>query len=316
MMKKAVELAPLDSKVLHFYAQHLLFTGKPGAMELTEKAYRLDPLSFEIMTFYTALLLDAGRQQDSQRVLEAYEGWVNPASAAVTYIRAGNLKLARQKLEETRILWGEHSQHALMLDYMLTSVSGDDRRARQIEQKLLAKMETEYVTFYFWGKGEIIKRKYELAYEQRQYGLIQRVRGARPPQISEEEWQTLRRNMNFEQLGNVSNTNIFLARSPAEIETLRANQIDVDLSVLKNYVGIYDAEGFGKLRFYVKEENLWMESLTSMLTVRHYKTIALDQNNFELENLKGFSYVFVDAQDYDMISVSGQITRYYKKVEP
>ncbi|HIG43849.1 MAG: hypothetical protein ABGY96_25095 [bacterium] len=220
------------------------------------------------------------------------------------------------QVRQSSELIGEHSQHALMLDYMLTSGSGDDRHARQIEQKLLAKMETEYVTFYFWGQGEIIKRKYELAYEQRQYGFIQRVRGARPPQFSEEEWQTLRRNMNFEQLGNVSNTNIFLQRTPAEIKALGADQVDIDLSVLENYVGIYDGEGFGKLRFYVVEGNLWIESMTSVLPVRHFKTIALDQNKFELENLKGFSYVFVDAQDYDMISVSGQITRYYKKVEP
>jgi len=74
--------------------------------------------------------------------------------------------------------------------------------------------------------------------------------------------------------------------------------------------GIYDAEGFGKLRFYVMEGSLWIESMTAMLTVRQIKTIALDQSKFELENLKGFSYVFVDAQDYDMISVRGQITRY------
>ena len=89
------------------------------------------------------------------------------------------------------------------------------------------------------------------------------------------------------------------------------NQAKIDLSDLERYSGTYNAKGFLPLRFSVIEGTLQIAFRGTQL-----RTFAVDENRFELENTKGFSYTFVEAEDFDLIAIRGQVSRYYSKVEP
>jgi hypothetical protein len=257
-----------------------------------------------------------GRQLDAERVMTSFLVTATEQPdlfASHIYLQAGNLDLAEQHLERAKLVWGVDDPFVMVDDYRLAMARGDDALASSIEQELLRKMENEYVIYNFWGSADSLKRRYELAYQQRQSHFVQSVLGTRPSRFSDEEWQDLRARMNIAELGDAALPTA-RSRTQREANALLARRVELDPSVIGRYVGVYEAAGFLPLAFTREGAELWVENPAVGF---RGGTIAVAENQFELFDVKGIQYTFAlrGTDEYDLEATNGQIVRHYRRVD-
>ncbi len=314
-MERAVQLSPQDALIQMLYAMHLLLTVQPGTLEAMEKAYRLDPLSPGPVFFYALTLGEFGRVLDAERVMAS--SLVTAAEqtdldAATLYLQTQNFELAEQHLERAKAVWGADDPRVLANEYQLARARGDDALASSIEQELLRRMENESVLYDGFGSADSLKRRYQLAYQQRQFHFVGSVLRNKPPQFTDEEWQDLREKMNIAELGDTALPTL-RTRTEAEANAVLARRVDLDPAVIDDYVGVYDAAGF-VVEFSRRGAELWIE----VPQLRYQgRTVAIAENQFELLDTKGYQFRFMEpgAHEYDLELTNGQIVTHYRRID-
>ncbi|HIL96395.1 MAG TPA: hypothetical protein EYG51_10815 [Pseudomonadales bacterium] len=314
LMEQAYQLNPQNAQVLRILSDHLAFTSKPESIAMIEQAYRLDPLSPDVVLAYADALRVSGRQRDAQQLIEGFmatgSGGLDTRQASFFFLQAGDLDLAQQYQTKSQLIWGVDDSLVLQNEYMLVGRQGNEARAKEIETILLERMEHELVIYNYWGSTDTIKRRFDLAYAQRQPHFIQSVRASDPASgFSEDEWRELRGKMNVHALGDIGLLP-FRQRTDNVIDNLLTHPVEVDVSSLDKFVGTYESSGFTTLTFEVKEGDLWI----STSEVSSLRTVAISSSRFELLEFTGFNYYFVTDPNHDLVAMDGQITRYYKRV--
>ena len=319
LMERAVQLSPQNAHIRMIYARYLGSTNQPGFLEEVEKAYRLDPLSPDAIQEYASSLQGIGRQIDAQRIMESYMATaeeVNNVLLAWIYGQTRNWEMIEQQYEKIKAIWGADHSYAKRVEYGLAKSRGDATFSNSIEQELMRRMENEPIPFNGFGSAENLKRRYQLAYQQRQFYLSMFVLGNKPSQFTDKEWQNLRERMNIAELGDKSLPNI-RSRTKAEANALLERQIELDPSVMDRYVGVYGlhSSGFGYSReIYKKGAELWIES---QAFGRPMKMIAVSENQFEVLERKEMQLRFFEpgTHEYDLEITDGQITDYCRRID-
>jgi len=320
LMQRAVQLSPQDAEINMIYGRYLTFTHQPGAIEVLEKAYRLDPFNPEVVTMYTDSLSAYGRQIDAMQIMESYlvsSDEIDEFLATKIYIGTGNLELAEKHHERAKAIWGPKNPRVMVHEGQLARLRGDDSRSKSIEQELLRRMESEYVVYHSWGSADNLKRRLQLAYQQRQRVFVWTAFGNKPLPFSDEEWQDLRAKMNIAELGEEALT-LTGTRTKAEKKALLERRVELDPSVLDKYAGVYalvkgNVTTSIALEISRKAEELWLESPQSG---NREIFIAISENTFESLDTKNVELRFVERgiNDYDMESTRGQRIDHYRRI--
>jgi hypothetical protein len=222
--------------------------------------------------------------------------------------------LAEQHLEKAKAVWGADDPRVLIIEYKLAAARGDVTLASSIEQELLRRMENESVHYDGFGSADSLKRRYQLAYQQRQFHFVQSVLGDKPPQFTDEEWQDLREKMNIAELGDTALPTL-RTRTEAEANALVARRIELDPSIIDKYVGVYEIDTGGYiLKFSINDAGLWLEDPQ---VVFEGKVIAIAENQFELLAAKGYFFRFLapGVQDHDLAVTDGQVVTHYRRTD-
>jgi hypothetical protein len=286
---------------------------------LVERAYRLDPLSFQTVFPYTVHLQAIGRQLDAERAMATYlaSGAMPDLFTPFVYLRSGNLDQAEYYIEQAKAVWGADQPMVLIYESMLAGLKGDDATVKSIEQELLQRMESENVMYNFWGTPDTWKQRILLAYQQRQYHLVQHVLDPEPPpQFSDKEWQDLREKMNIAELQSLASRDTpARTRTAAEQDALLAGAFPVGPAVLNNYVGVYEAVEIAyTIEFFTRDGELWNRDHENGY---EGQMIALTADQFELLDLKEYHFQFLDRSNlgYDMESKDGQVGIHWRRVD-
>jgi len=317
LMKRGIQLSPQDSEINMIYGIYLGPTHQEGVIKQIEKAYRLDPFSPQVAMNYVLGLRATGRQLDAERVLESFlvtATNINELFATRIYLAAKNLEMAEQHLEKAKAVWGTDDPIVMVNEYQLAELRGDDPLMKSIEKELLRRMESEYVKYNFWGSADNVKRRYQLAYQQRQLGLIQHVLGYKPSQFTDEEWQDLREKMNIAELGDKA-LPYGNSRTKAEINALLERKIELDPSLMNQYVGVYKPDGSGS-NLEISRKDGELSAVWSNDGIPH-RMIAVAENQFELLDIKNDTLTFLEhiRNDYDLEEIDGQIVYHYRRID-
>jgi len=318
LMKRAVRLSPQDAYIRMIYGWYLGHAHQPGWEEEIEKSYRLDPFNFNVVDFYIATIREIGRQRDAERIMESFlvtGGKIDDRFTTRIYISARNIELAEQHLERAKVIWGPDNPGVLKYEYQLAIIRGDDTLANSIEKELLRRMESELVSYWGWGSADSLKRRYQLAYQQRHLTFIYNVLMNKPSQFTDEEWQDLRDKMNIAELGDTALMSSPRSRTKEEESTLFERRIELDPSVIDNYVGVYRSDTNPSiLEISRKDSELWVGYPQSGL---QGKLIAVSEGKFERLDRKGYQFRFLElgSHEYDLEVTDGQLVEYYRRID-
>jgi len=318
LMERAVQLCPENAEILLAYAFYLGVTHQVGSMNEMEKTYRLDPFNQYVVLRYADGLSANGRQLDAQRIMESLMVTSQEANEFFTtglYIRSGNLELAEQHHERAKEIWGTDHPRVMINEYRLAWLRGNDTLANSIEKELLQRMESEHVMYNWWGSADNLKRRYQLAYQQRQPHFVQSVLGNKPLQFTDEEWLDLREKMNISELGDEVLSSA-RPRTKEEEKALLEKRIKLDPSVIDQYVGRYKAYELGLILEISKKDGELIAVWPHQAGIPH-RLIAVTENQFELLDIKNDTLIFLEhnRNDYDLEEIDGQIVFHYRRIE-
>jgi hypothetical protein len=265
---------------------------------------------------YADHLRSRGRQLDAERILESFlvtADEIDEIFATHTYIGTKNLELAEQHHERAKVIWGARHPLVMVNEYLLARNRGDDALADSIEDELLQRMESEYVNYIF-GDATSLKRRFQLAYQQRQPHFLQSILRSKPSYFTDEEWRDLRKKMNINELGD-SALRSPTSRTKEEVNALLERRIELDQSVIDNYIGVYKIDpGLYTVKVFRKGTELWYEA---RINGWQDKMIAVAENQFELLNdkLRQIRFLERSPREYDLELTFGQVVSLWRHID-
>jgi len=317
LMERAVQLSPQDAEIHMIYGLYLELTHQANVIGELEKGYRLDPFNMEVVNIYAQYLRVQGRQVDAQKIIESAMVTgknVNDFYAIRIYLAAQNLELVWRLHERSKAIWGADYPWVMIIEYLLAMLRGDGSRANSVEQELLRRMESEFAYYPIWGGTDTLKRRFQLAYQQRQPYFVQSILYNKPYQFSDEEWQDLREKMNIAELGGKVLPSL-RPRTETEENYLLERSIELDQYVTENYVGVYrsDTSPYNLRVFTEGSQLLYGVGGTGF----QFKMIAVTENQFESLEIKDFQFRFLNdgSHGYDLELTDGQIITHWKRIE-
>jgi len=137
----------------------------------------------------------------------------------------------------------------------------------------------------------------------------------KPSQFTDEEWQDLRDKMNIGELGNTAFMSSPRSRTKEEESALLERRVELDSSVIDNYVGVYRSDTNPIiLEIFRKGSELWVGDPQSGL---QGKLIAVSEGKFERLDRKEYQFSFLErgAHEYDLEEIDGQIVYHYRRID-